>query len=123
VGWALFGFRGRLGRQPFILGQLFMLSLFAVVIARILAVRNDENQTVVWGLAFLALCGVAFWSQVALVIKRLRDIGLPPLLALLLFVPIVNLIFVVILMFIPSTPGSSPQGPPPVGTAGPGATP
>ncbi len=115
VPWALFGFGGRIGRQTFILGQLFMLALFAIVIARILAVRGNENQTVFWGLAFLGLCAISLWSIIALTVKRLHDLGLPVLMTLLLAIPTINVIFIIVLMFLRSDPASNRHGPPPFG--------
>jgi uncharacterized membrane protein YhaH (DUF805 family) len=115
VLWALFGFGGRIARQTFILGQLFMLSLFAVVVARIVAVQGNENLTVFWGLTFLALCVVSLWASLALTVKRLHDLDLPALMTLLLLVPTINAIFVIVLMVLPSSARTNEHGPPPFG--------
>lgn len=115
VRWVLFGLRGRIARQSYILGQLFMISLFAVVIARILAVEGDEEATAFWGLAFLALGAVSAWSSIAMTVKRLHDLGQPGILSLILFVPTVNILFVIALMVLPSRPETNQYGPPPVG--------
>lgn len=117
VNWALFGLRGRIGRQTYILGQLFMIAIFAVIIARIIAVEGDEGATAFWGLIMLAALAVSAWSMFALTVKRLHDISQPGILALLLFVPTVNMITVVALMFWPSSPESNDHGPPPFGPA------
>lgn len=113
VRWALFGFRGRIARQSYILGQLLMMAILAVVVARILAVQGQENATIFWGLAFFAVGGVAVWATLALTVKRLHDLSLPGALALILFVPTVNFIFAVALMFLPSRPEVNEYGPPP----------
>lgn len=118
VTWALFGFRGRIGRQTYILGQLFMLAIFAVIFARIVAVEGDESATVLWGLVMMGAMGAATWSMIALTVKRLHDISQPGLLALVLFVPTVNFIAVVTLMFWPSSPEPNRHGPPPFGPPG-----
>ncbi len=115
VQWALFGWRGRIGRRTFILGQLFMLSLFGVIVARIVAVRGDESATVFWGLAMFAMLGVSAWSSLALTIKRLHDLSLPGIMALILLVPTVNFIFVIALMVMPSKNEINDHGPPPFG--------
>jgi uncharacterized membrane protein YhaH (DUF805 family) len=109
VASALFSLSGRIGRQAFVLGQLFLLSLFAVVVARILAVQGQDGPTVAWGLAMLALAPVAIWSAVALTVKRLRDIGWPAPLALALFVPTANLVLIGLLMVWPGKPADMPQ--------------
>ena len=115
VRWVLFGFDGRIGRHSFILGQLLMISLFAVVVARIVAVQNSEEQLALWGLAFLALGLVSAFSMIAMTVKRLHDIGAPGILALVLFVPTVNIISVIVLMILPSSPQTNQYGPPPFG--------
>lgn len=115
VAWVLFGLGGRIARQSFILGQFFMLSLFAVVIARIVAVEGNENATAFWGLMFILLAGVSAWSSFALSVKRLHDLSLPGALALILLVPTINLFFVLALMILPSKQETNEHGPPPFG--------
>lgn len=115
VRWALFAFHGRIARLSFILGQLFMLSLLAIVVARILAVQGDEGATAFWGLMFILLGAASVWSSFALTVKRLHDLGLPGALALIMFVPTVNLFFVGALMILPSRPETNEHGPPPFG--------
>jgi uncharacterized membrane protein YhaH (DUF805 family) len=113
VRWVLFGFRGRIARQSYILGQFFMLSLFAIVVARILAVEGDEDATAFWGLAFIVLGAVSIWSSFAMTVKRLHDIGQPGALSLITLVPWIGVIFVIALMFWPSKPEANKFGPPP----------
>lgn len=117
VNWALFGLRGRIGRQTYILGQLFMIAIFAVIIARIVAVEGDESATAMWGIIMLLALLGSSWSMIALTVKRLHDISKPGFLALLLFVPTVNMVTVVVLMFWPSSPQSNEHGPPPFAPA------
>ena len=115
VLWVLFGYDGRIARQSFILGQLLMISLFAVVVARIVAVEGDESATTFWGFIMLLLMGAAAVSCFALTIKRLHDISLPGALSLILLVPTINVIFVIALMVLPSKQEINEYGPPPFG--------
>lgn len=115
VAWVLFGLKGRIARQSFILGQLFMISLFAIVIARIVAVEGQEGSTVFWGLAFLALGVVSVISTIAMTVKRLHDLGYPGILAVCILIPTVNFIMLILLMVLPSSPESNAYGPPPFG--------
>lgn len=123
VRWVLFGFGGRIGRQSFILGQLFMMALGGVVIARIVAVRDDETQLALWGLALISLVLIAACSMFALTIKRLHDLGFPGALSILLFVPTVNLVMLMLLMVVPSSSETNRHGPPPFGPTGKSAKP
>ena len=115
IGWLLFGFNGRIARQSFILSQLFMLSLFAVIVARIVAVRGDESATTFCGFMIILLMGASAVSILALTIKRLHDLSMPGALALILFVPTVNVIFIIVLMALPSRQEENEHGPPPFG--------
>ena len=116
VLWVLFGFRGRIARQSFILGQLFMISLFAVIIARIVAVQGQEGATVFWGMMMLLLGAVSVVSMVAMTVKRLNDLSVPPVLAVCLFIAPISLFFVIALMAIPSKQEINRHGPPPFPT-------
>ncbi|MBG6211334.1 uncharacterized membrane protein YhaH (DUF805 family) [Labrenzia sp. EL_126] len=51
------------------------------------------------------------WVHLALVIKRLQDVGLSGFLALLIFVPVVSLLLVIILGFVPSQAKPNRSGP------------
>ncbi|MCB1449543.1 MAG: DUF805 domain-containing protein [Nitratireductor sp.] len=113
IGWALFGFSGRIARQSYILGVVLMLPLFGIVIAQILQVQDNEAGTVFWGLMFIGLCVMSTWSLVALSVKRLNDINRPGWLALVLFIPWLNALAVMALMAAPSWPQTNRHGPPP----------
>jgi uncharacterized membrane protein YhaH (DUF805 family) len=115
VAWLLFGFDGRIARRSFILGQLFMLAIFAVVVTRIVAVKDNDSATIFWGFVFIAFIGVSIVSSFALVVKRLHDLSLPGALALILCVPTLNILFVIALMALPSKPEVNEHGPPPFG--------
>ncbi len=115
VTWVLFGLHGRIARQSFILGQLFMLSLFAFVIARIVAVEGRDGSTVFWGLVLLALGVASLVSTIAMTVKRLHDLGFPGILAVCMLIPTVNFIMLIILMIMPSSPQTNTYGPPPFG--------
>lgn len=115
VAWALFSFKGRIARQSYILGQLLMMSIFAVIIARIVAAGEDQNLLAIWGLIMFAFFGFALWGSLALTVKRLHDLGQPGALAVVMFIPTVNFIAAVILMILPSSPNTNEHGPPPFG--------
>ncbi|PVB59388.1 DUF805 domain-containing protein [Labrenzia sp. 011] len=51
------------------------------------------------------------WFELALVIKRLQDIGQSGFLALLIFVPVLNLLMVLVLGFIPGQAEANRHGP------------
>jgi uncharacterized membrane protein YhaH (DUF805 family) len=115
VWWVLFGFSGRIARQSFILGLLFMISLFMFVIARIVAVEGREDSTAFWGLVFLALGAASVVSILAMAAKRLHDLGYAGFFAVLVLIPGIDLIVLTLLMVLPSEPATNAYGPAPFG--------
>lgn len=113
VRWVLFGFHGRIARQSYILGQLFMISLFGIIVARLIAAGEDESALALWGLVMIGLLLVSAFSMIAMTVKRLHDLGMPGILAICLFVPTINFLMVVALMILPSRQETNEHGPPP----------
>jgi len=110
--WLFFGLGGRISREPFIYGQLFMVAVAATLLAAFLAAGEDDLAKGVFALAVLAFAAGSVWPTIALTVKRLHDLGQPGALALILFVPTVNFFFVVALMALPSKPEANQYGPP-----------
>lgn len=121
--WALFSPIGRIGREPYWL--CFVLTWIAFAVALRLwwlslpgsATLEDMVQAMMAGdyiasnPLFPILLLVLQWCELAVVIKRLQDLGQSGLLALLLFVPVVNLIVLIILGVVPSRGGANRHGP------------
>jgi len=111
--WLFFSFKGRIARQSYILSIIFIQILFALVIYQIVKAGTDEGRLALWGLAFIGLAGVAFWSGLALSIKRLHDLDLPWMLVVLQFIPAIMWLFIIFLMVVPSKQLTNEHGPPP----------
>jgi uncharacterized membrane protein YhaH (DUF805 family) len=98
MGELLFGFEGRIGRGRFWAGQLPVLALGWLYQA------NVERLLVEWmpgsifmGFAVaLILALPLFWIQAAITIKRCHDRGKTGFWSMLLFVPVVGLVWLVI---------------------------
>jgi uncharacterized membrane protein YhaH (DUF805 family) len=85
---ALFGFRGRLGRLAFLGWNLAGMALVAAIAVGFLVVGGGLSgvlsqvrgaSTIIGVLMAATAGGVGIWASIALVAKRLRDIGLAPL--------------------------------------------
>ena len=115
LSWLFFSFRGRIARQSFILGILFLL--FPQIFAVIQMVRADEagrpEQLAFWFLALLVVLLLSLWSSLALTVKRLHDLSLPGALSILCIFSGINLIFFVFLAAMPSKNEHNEYGPPP----------
>ncbi|MEP3046674.1 MAG: DUF805 domain-containing protein [Roseibium sp.] len=117
--WALLSPIGRMGREPYWLCFAFVWAVIAIAVnlwfnssaveftteANALASFMDSNPLL--PILFFALQ----WFELALVIKRLQDIGLSGFLALLIFVPGLNVLVVIIAGFVPSQAEPNRHGP------------
>lgn len=122
LGWLFFSLQGRIARQSYILSQVVMvLALFAVTL-QIVKAGQDQALLAFWGLVFMGVALVLAWCMFALTVKRLHDIGMPGILAVILFVPGIQWFWLLFLMVMPGNPHANDHGPPPFGppTPGPG---
>lgn len=110
---------GRMGREPYWLCFAFVWVIIGIAIRiwwlSIPGIPNPEDVTPnafagsnpLFPLLFFALQ----WFELAIVIKRLQDIGHSGFWALLIFLPGVNILMVVILGFMPSQAQPNRSGP------------
>lgn len=123
--WALFGFDGRLSRQPFWLGFVFMLLLVSAASTPFTEV-SDDQEVLISPIGLVVLLA-AVWSQFALATKRLHDRALSGWYCLVLFAPLlvmgtplfislatlINIGFFGTIGLLPGTPGPNRFGPGP----------
>ncbi len=75
----------------------------------VFATARDYRQSVL----LLVLCALPFvWLGISLTVRRLKSAGLTPGLALLFFVPLVNILFFIVLCLLPDRTESAPCSPP-----------
>ncbi len=74
---------------------------------------GPDVQLIFAGLLTMAVMAFAFWSMLALSVKRLHDLDHPAMLVLLLFFPGINTFTVLYLMLRPSHPKENEHGPVP----------
>lgn len=109
VGWLFFSPSGRTGRQVFILGWLFWMMVNSYTLAKTVLHHEDDDPSI-WGLIFLVTALLSFVSAIMLTVKRLHDVGLPGLIAVLMFVPIISLVILFGLCVWPSNPSGNAFG-------------
>ena len=98
MGDLLFGFEGRIGRGQFWAGQVCVLALAWLYQA------NVERLLVEWipgsifmGFALALLLALPLlWIQAAITIKRCRDRGKSGFWSMLLFVPVIGLVWLIV---------------------------
>ncbi|MFB2549847.1 DUF805 domain-containing protein [Ensifer soli] len=95
---------GRIGRQLFTLLWLFWLAVLFANVALVAA--NEANEVRLVGYTLLlfvtSLAGTA--SLLTATLKRLRDVGLPPVLLIALFIPVAAPLLVGTLCLWPGRP-------------------
>ena len=114
----IFAMSGRIGRLRYIgYSSLIMFLLFVAVcvIGGIVAVmlRNSQPGAAVAGLAVVLFYVPLFAVQIIMAKRRLHDLDSTGWLSLLIFVPLVNLLFGLYLWFAPGTNGRNRFGPAP----------
>ena len=105
--WCFFGFRGRLSREPYLLGLLAMTLLATLSLAPLMDVQEEQMRISEYALPIVLISNVV---QFALVIKRLHDFGKTGLYSVIIVVPIVNIVFALALALIPGNPGQNRYG-------------
>lgn len=119
ITWALLSPFGRLGREPywlcFILMWLFLSIALKLWLSSLPELTPADFESTMAAMetapVFPVLYLVLLWIQLALVIKRLHDIGQNGFFALLVFVPFVNVMQVIFLGIVPSKPEPNRHGP------------
>lgn len=90
-----------------------MLSVLAVIVVMIVKTPDNSPDLVGLGLAMIVAGPASVWSILALGVKRLHDLGWPIGLIILLFVPMVTVIFLLTLAIMPGSQETNSHGPPP----------
>jgi uncharacterized membrane protein YhaH (DUF805 family) len=108
--WFFFGLSGRINRMAYLLAGLFLGVIQLFLLYRFSMAPQDTAQAESWAMLFWGVVFVSLWSNFALSVKRLHDMGRPGLIALAVFVPMLAIIAFVVLCFLPGTPGPNAYG-------------
>ncbi len=111
--WLFFSFQGRIARKSYLMSVLFLLLPQIIVVLQMVQNADNDAALAFWFLVWIAINVATLWSLLALAVKRLHDLSVTGWLALILFVPTVNWIFLLALAFIPSKQETNQWGPPP----------
>jgi uncharacterized membrane protein YhaH (DUF805 family) len=102
--------QGRISRAEYALGIGLIYAVYAAILGYVLGHTAGERG----GLALAAVIGLPLLIGVlVLIVKRCHDFGLPGSFVLLLAVPMIGLLWIVALAFIPGNPRPNPYGQPP----------
>ncbi|MBL8577974.1 MAG: DUF805 domain-containing protein [Mesorhizobium sp.] len=116
--WLFFRFSGRVSRAAYFLAGLLLAVIQAFLLYRFTLVPEESSAGQGWAAAFWIVMVVAIWSNIALSVKRLHDIGKPGIIAAALFIPVVSIVAFIALCLIPGNPGPNQYGQRPNAPAG-----
>jgi uncharacterized membrane protein YhaH (DUF805 family) len=108
--WLFFRLTGRVSRAAYFLGGLFIAVLQAFPLYRFTLVPEGTPENQVWAIVFFIIFVASLWSNIALTVKRLHDLGKPGLWSLVIFVPIVSIVAFIVLCLFPGDPGPNRYG-------------
>ncbi|MBB4304674.1 uncharacterized membrane protein YhaH (DUF805 family) [Rhodobium orientis] len=107
VLWLFFGIDGRISREPYWLGILLLNMVMLILLGT--AMRYPETQATVGVILPFAVIPM-IWAEIALMAKRAHDYGLTGFVALLAFVPFVNILTAIFLGVVPGEKGPNAYG-------------
>ena len=110
LSWLFFRTSGRVSRAAYFLGGLLVAIAQAFPLYRFSLVPEGTTESETWALLFMLAFLGSLWSNVALAVKRLHDLGRPGLMALVLFVPVVSIVAFLVLCLFPGQPGPNRYG-------------
>ncbi len=110
VRWALFSFKGRIARQSFWLGALFIIAVQGLILARLISTNEEGTSSLMWSFMLLISWPLSIWMGLALAVKRLHDINLNALFAAVIFIPLLSTVLLLALAFIPSYQDTNAYG-------------
>lgn len=92
MGWLFFRFDGRIGREVYWLSLGFIWSLFLAIVTML----GTDLEAAASGGVFWAAFIISQWAELALLVKRLHDRGLPGFWALVKFLPFAGLAWMIL---------------------------
>ena len=107
--WLFARFDGRIGREVFWLGNIFLVAVLAVVLRPSVDPETGQVALHSGGLGVMLIIA-AMISSLAIGAKRLHDVNASGLLAALLLVPLVSVLVTVALGLVPGTAGPNKYG-------------
>ncbi|TGQ74372.1 MAG: DUF805 domain-containing protein [Mesorhizobium sp.] len=108
--WFFLKTSGRVSRAAYFLGQLLLaiIQLFPLYHFNLLPEGSPESE--VWLSIFVLVLLATVWPTIVLNVKRLHDLGRPGVFMLVLFVPLVQLVAILLLYLYPGQPGPNRYG-------------
>lgn len=108
--WLFFGFSGRISRAVYLLTAALTMVILMFLFYRASMEHGGGTGSGLWNVAFSIAVIASLWTQAALGAKRIQDIGKSGLFAVLLFVPLINIVVFFVLCLYPGDAGANTYG-------------
>ncbi len=109
MGWLLFGLKGRASRQSYWLAYTLLICLNAAIVGQLFGGEEASFSRIAETVGPLIILATIY-SNLAVTVKRLHDVGYSGFLSIAMFVPIVNLVFTIWVGILPGTAGPNAYG-------------
>jgi uncharacterized membrane protein YhaH (DUF805 family) len=109
LGWLLFSLKGRASRQTYWLSYLMLICLNAVIIGQVLGGEEASFGEIAAIIGPIVIVGTIY-SNLAVTVKRLHDVGYSGFLSVAMFVPLINFFFTIWVGILPGTAGPNAYG-------------
>jgi uncharacterized membrane protein YhaH (DUF805 family) len=109
LSWLLLSLTGRISRGIYWLSYFFLLCVTAVLVGQLVGREEATFFGIAQTVGPFVILGTVY-SNIAISVKRLHDIGYSGLLALALFVPLVNFAFTIWVGIMPGAVGPNRYG-------------
>lgn len=110
MAWLFLRASGRIGRQLFVLGWLFLTAINGFFLGILFAQEEGSDALAAWSTVALFAGAFAVWASAMLTVKRLHDIDKPGIFAVLIFVPMISILLLLVLAILPGTAGRNTYG-------------
>jgi uncharacterized membrane protein YhaH (DUF805 family) len=108
--WLFFKTSGRVNRAAYFLGELLVSIIQAFPLYRATMAPEGSHDSNMWMVIFVVTVLATLWSYIVLTVKRLHDLDKPGIVALVLFVPVVQIIAFLVLCLFPGQSGPNRYG-------------
>jgi len=108
--WLFFKTSGRVSRAAYFLGGLLVAIVQAFPLYRVEMTPEGSPESNFWIFVFVVVVLATLWPSIVLAVKRLHDFDKPGIAALLLFLPVVQIVAFVVLCLFPGQPGPNRYG-------------
>jgi uncharacterized membrane protein YhaH (DUF805 family) len=109
IAWLLLSLRGRASRQTYWLSYLMLVCLNAVIVGQLLGGEEASFGEIAAAVGPVVIIATIY-SNLAVTVKRLHDVGYSGFLSVAMFVPLVNFFFTIWVGILPGTAGPNPYG-------------